>query len=58
MITVEQVRNRVSEYIQSHPREVRFLYFFAVLALVWMQADNIEAFSQGFFDGVYDAKQL
>ncbi|QOW20449.1 hypothetical protein INQ41_05380 [Lysobacter ciconiae] len=52
---IQQFQNRVSEYIKSHPHEVRFLCFFAALALVWVQADNIESFIRGFFDGLYDA---
>lgn len=51
MITIQQIRNGVGTYIRSQPREVRFLCFFAALALVWMQADNIESFVLGFFDG-------
>ena len=50
-----QVRNLVNGYIKANPREVRFLCFFAAFALVWMQADNIESFIRGFFDGVHDA---
>ena len=57
MITTQKIRNRAAEYARSHPREVRFLCFFAVFALVWTQADNIESFTHGFFDGVYDAGQ-
>ena len=55
MITFMQVRNLVNGYIKANPREVRFLCFFAAFALVWMQADNIESFIRGFFDGVHDA---
>ena len=57
MITTQRVRIQLTEYIKSHPREVRFLSFFAVFAFIWMQADNIESFIQGFFGGIYDAGQ-
>jgi len=56
VITFEQARDRVNQYIKSHPREFRFICFFAVFALVWMQADNIQSFTNGFFDGLYDAR--
>ena len=57
MITFLRARDGANEYITAHPREVRLLCFFAVFALVWMNADNIESFTHGLFDGIFDARQ-
>ncbi|MGO1542410.1 MAG: hypothetical protein ACTH0Y_02520 [Luteimonas sp.] len=56
MSTSFQLRERVVTYIKTHPREVRFLVFFAVLCFVWMQAANIESFIHGVLDGLQDTR--
>ena len=56
MIKVMELRNRLVALAKKHPREARFLCFFAAFAIVWMHADNIESFTGGFFDGLYDAR--
>ena len=52
MSALHQMGNRIASYVRTHPREARFLGFFAALVLVWMLAPQIESLVQGFFQNL------
>ena len=56
MIKVLALRNRLTTFAKTNPLEFRLLCFAAVFAVAWINADKIESFTAGFFDGLYESR--
>ena len=56
MTTVQRTLGRIEAYARAHLRDMRFLCFFAAFWFVWMQADNLASFVNGFFDALSDVE--